>query len=87
MCIRDRDGNNDVFNAYINDTYEDVVNVNRLEIYNRWGKQVYSGSGQQGWDGVLNGNILEPDVYAFFMEIEIKDCTIVTKKGNVTLIR
>jgi gliding motility-associated-like protein len=81
------DGNNDVFNAYINDTYENVVNVNRLEIYNRWGKQVYSGSGQQGWDGVLNGNILEPDVYAFFMEIVIKDCTVVTKKGNVTLIR
>ena len=81
------DGNNDVFNVYVDPIYEEVVEVTHMEVYNRWGKLVYSSHDQNGWDGTFNGNYLNPDVYAYNIELTIKDCKDVQKRGNITIIK
>jgi len=39
------------------------------------------------WDGKLNGEAVRPGVYAYYVELEYIDGTIVTKKGSVHLLR
>lgn len=81
------DGRNDLFRAVIPDKYRDVVSTRALKVYDRRGQLIYDNEVTDGWDGTSFGHVVPPDVYAFFIEIEIQDCKTVTHQGNVTLVR
>jgi len=78
------DGVNDVFRLF-------GSNVESVElfVYNRWGQEVYTGSGSPaiGWDGTYKGVEQELGVYVYYASITFTDGTEKDFKGNVTLMR
>jgi gliding motility-associated-like protein len=86
----DENGLNDVF--YIN-AGQDVAEVNNFRVFNRWGEVIFENENFQpndpteGWDGFFNGEMLNPNVFIFFAEIEFKDGLVKIYKGDVTLTR
>ena len=81
------DGRNDFFRAVIPDRYQDVVTTVSFKVFDRRGQLLYDNASPQGWDGTVNGTPVPEDVYAYFIEIDIEDCQVVSDKGNVTLVR
>ena len=84
------DGFNDGFTIYAG---EDVVNIQTLAIFDRWGSQVFLGTNmtpnnvQEGWDGEKKGNQYPPGVYVYYAEIELSSGEIILEEGDVTLMR
>jgi gliding motility-associated-like protein len=77
------DNHNDVF-------YVRGHGVEQLEcnIYNRWGELIYTITDLAiGWDGTFKGVPQEMEVYVFTLDATLIDGNIVSKKGNLTLIR
>ena len=61
------DGKNDYFEIIEIDN--SCTEINRLMIFNRWGKPVFEAEGSQlKWDGTSNGNILANGVYFYVLE-------------------
>ncbi len=64
-----------------------------LKVYNRWGELIFDGAGDnatdanEGWDGTYHGKLQPMDVYVWYATAELETGKVVTKKGNVTLIR
>ncbi len=59
-----------------------------LNIYDRWGEQVYEGKSlDQCWDGQFKGKKLDPAVFAYYFTVEFRDGTRGEGKGNISLIR
>jgi len=60
-----------------------------LKIFNRWGKVVHEGSGENhAWDGMVDGELAPSDVYFFIFEIsnaETGEIEVVSK--DLTLVR
>ena len=83
------DGANDVF--YIRGS--GVFKIKMLRIFSRWGEVVFEGSNinpndaSSGWDGTYKGKKLTPDVFVYTAEVLCSNNTILTYKGNVTLIQ
>lgn len=77
------DGNNDLFrirSRYIDEIY--------LVVYDRWGERIFeTRDPEQGWDGRYQGQLLSPDVYAFYLEVRCIGGAEFIRKGNVTLLR
>ncbi|KAA2244788.1 T9SS type B sorting domain-containing protein [Chitinophaga agrisoli] len=77
------DGANDVLKVYGN-----TIASMELHIYNGWGQQVFqSKDQQQGWDGTMNGRQQPAGVYVYIVKATLQNGAVVTKKGNVTIIR
>lgn len=81
------DGRNDYFRAVIPQRYQEYVTPTSFKIYDKWGQLIYDNEDVAGWDGTYKGKALPPDVYAYFIEIDIEACKVVHDKGNVTLIK
>lgn len=70
-----------------------IRNVNRFEVYDRWGNQMFSatnltpGDTSQGWDGYARGKLASPGVYAYQIEVEFLDGTRELLSGDVLLLR
>lgn len=65
-----------------------TIDEMQLVIYDRWGEKVFETTDQtQGWDGMYKGELLEPDVYGFYLRINCINGEVYTKKGNINLIR
>lgn len=88
--------NGDVINDKWNLKGKRVRNIKTLNIYNRWGEMVYSGSNladgnidqKTGWDGLIKGQKALPGVYVFYAEIEFFGSDNFDKyKGEFTLLR
>ncbi len=83
------DGVNDVF--YIRGS--GVFRIKMLRIFNRWGEVVFEGSNinpndaSAGWNGTFKGKKLTPDVFVYTADVLCANDTILTYKGNVTLIQ
>lgn len=78
--------NGDTFNdELVFDLSEDQMQCTSLNVYNRWGKLVYSdGSYSNDWKGVNNsGNNLDEGTYFYILEI----CGRGAIKGYVTIVR
>ena len=80
---------NDYFNLYSSE--EGITNIS-IQIFNRWGGMVYENQNykigvSQGWDGKLNGEYLNPNVYVYLIKVErtAKENEVI--KGSVVLIR
>jgi len=81
------DGRNDYFRIR---SWGDAVNVKEFRVFDRWGKEVWSGSGAEaltGWDGTYNGTPAVMGVYYYTMEIQPPQSAGIVKQGDVTLIR
>ena len=80
---------NPVFNIVFDDTaLLGEVNVVEFQVYNRWGEILYNNENPTiGWDGRYKGDIVPPDVYAYYIEVAIEGCMSRSKKGNVTVIK
>lgn len=78
------DGRNDIFSPL---GIRFVKNMT-LEIWNRWGQQVYSSSDPtKGWDGNFQGAAAQTGVYAYLVKYTNTANEEKVIKGNVTLIR
>ncbi|MFK7970393.1 MAG: gliding motility-associated C-terminal domain-containing protein [Bacteroidia bacterium] len=81
------DGNNERFFIIQNCLISDV----RLEIYNRWGKQVFSANGPDAsWDGTFKGQSAPEGVYVWVLSYQGRFRRNTLSKrmnGTVTLIR
>jgi gliding motility-associated-like protein len=60
-----------------------------LQIFNRWGQLVYSGTDPlEGWDGTSNGTAAEAGTYMYYLRFEGGTKGVAhTRKGDITLIR
>jgi gliding motility-associated-like protein len=88
----------DVYNVFtpngdgVNDVYkfsDELLTSLNVDIYNRWGQQVFSFNDVNGfWDGKgYNGELLPEGVYFFTMEALGELGTSYVEEGTITLIR
>jgi gliding motility-associated-like protein len=79
------DGQNDVFTLK---KYNDLFVLDHLNIFNRWGKEVYSTNDiNQGWDGTWNGQPQEIGTYMYEVSVKDFDGQPHVFKGNISLLR
>lgn len=65
-----------------------TIDVMHLVIYDRWGEKVFESRDQSfGWDGTFKNELLEPDVYGYYLTVDCINGERFVKKGNVSLIR
>ncbi|MCS6903751.1 MAG: PKD domain-containing protein, partial [Bacteroidia bacterium] len=63
-----------------------------LQIYNRWGQKVFTGTNNQFWNGGWDNNINDPcteGVYIYHLKTEcsLEEGTYIDRTGTITLIR
>jgi gliding motility-associated-like protein len=86
-----QDGYNDYFTIYARDRTVKVIHS--LQIYDRWGNQVFYTEGIQpnvdkdGWDGTFRGQALNPAVFVWWAEVELESGRRFVMKGDVTIVR
>jgi len=79
------DGQNYVFTLK---KYSDLFILEHMNIFNRWGKEVYSTNDiNQGWDGTWNGQPQEIGAYMYEISVKDFDGQPHVFKGNVSLLR
>lgn len=59
-----------------------------FKIYNRYGQMVFSTTDlNEGWDGTMNGEVLNQGVFVYTLSFELIDGSIGEKSGNITLVK
>jgi gliding motility-associated-like protein len=59
-----------------------------FKVYDRYGKLVFETTDQNiGWDGTVNGQRQEMEVYTWYVRVIYQDGGVEEKTGNVTLLR
>ncbi|MFN0216057.1 MAG: gliding motility-associated C-terminal domain-containing protein [Saprospiraceae bacterium] len=87
----DDDGENDWFTVFAD--LKGVKHVQSLQIFDRWGNQVFLREDFQpndptlGWDGRFRGLEMNPAVFVYYAVVEFIDGQEVLFKGDVTLQR
>lgn len=83
------DAINQNFNIVFDDsTIDGEAQVTTFRVYDRWGELLYNNENPTvGWDGSFKGEIVPPDIYAYYIEVSIPGCVSRSKKGNVTVIK
>ena len=73
-----------------------VREVRHFSIYTRWGEVVHFKDNfiptnlpndPNGWDGTLNGQLLDNGVYVYILEVEFEDGTVESFQGDFTLLK
>ena len=61
----------------------------KMDVYNRWGQNVYEteSTDGRGWDGNLNNKPQPEGVYVYMIDVIFKDGQIEHHQGNITLLR
>lgn len=97
MCIPERvylpnafspngDNMNDVLR--IRSGFINQIEEFELMIFNRWGQQMYrSFDPLDGWDGSFENQIVEPDVYGYYLRVICPDGEELIQKGNISVLR
>ena len=90
----DGDGINDFFQIFAREGI--IRNVKRFSIYDRWGEIVFHRTDfmpltngddtDNGWNGRLNDELMNPAVFIYIAEIEFIDDTVEMYSGDVTLV-
>jgi len=84
------DGINDYVTVFTDHRVRKIV---YLEIFDRWGNQVFVGTNfapndpLKGWDGSFKGKKMNPAVFAYIAKVELINGAIVSRKGDITLLR
>lgn len=64
------------------------VQVESLDIFDRWGSPVFSGRGPDAaWDGLIRGKPANVGVYAYIARLRLDEGEEITVYGDVTLVR
>jgi gliding motility-associated-like protein len=81
----------------MNDVYyprgHGIQQIKSLRIFSRWGQLMYdrqnfsANDASSGWDGRFRGADLSPDVYVYILEVVCENGTVVSQKGDITLVR
>lgn len=81
------DGMNDYFLP--RETLSNTVATFKMEIFNRWGQQVFDSEVVEGrgWDGKFNGVDQPQGVYVYKLDVAFKNGTREHYTGNLTLLR
>jgi len=77
------DGRNDLFEMSL----KAESRIMSVEIFNRWGQLVYHQNGNKPWDGTFNGTGVDMGNYFYTVSYTCKDGTVMTKKGEVLVVR
>ncbi len=84
------DGSNDVWVLYAS---RNVSKIRQVTVYSRWGEKVWEAfdfppnEPAFGWDGRLDGLVLNPAVFVYVAEIEWRNGATEIIKGDVSLLR
>ena len=84
------DGNNDIFMIFGGPEVKEILT---FQVYDRWGNLVYEHEHFQpndptfGWDGTLDGRLMNAAVFGYYVSIEFVDGWIEQVKGDVILVR
>lgn len=84
------DGTNDNFTLFGGIS---ARKIQLLRIFNRWGALIFEGQDldlgdvSQGWDGTFKGELLTPDVFAFYALIEFIDDEVILYEGDLTILK
>ena len=85
------DGINDILSIFSKPGI--VSNIHTFKVFSRWGESVYEfhdfmpNDPTLGWDGKHKGELLDPGVFGYFLEVEFVDGVTKLFKGDVTLIK
>lgn len=80
------DNQNDLMRVRSN--FADQITEFRFIIYNRWGQEVYSSTNiSESWDGTIEGDDLEPDVYGYWLRVICPTGQELIQQGNITILR
>lgn len=85
------DGTNDFFRIFVSE--KNVLAIESLDIFDRWGMQMYHGeqlplfSIDAGWDGQYQGQVCNPGVYVWYARVKLLTGESVLVKGDVVLMR
>lgn len=85
----DSDGINDFFTLQ----GRDIGVIRSLRVFDRWGNKVFDKQNialndlSAGWNGTFRGQAMQPDVFAWFAEIEFIDGVVEVISGDLTLVR
>ncbi|MBK7811784.1 MAG: gliding motility-associated C-terminal domain-containing protein [Saprospiraceae bacterium] len=83
----------------VNDFFYPVVSpdsynsIRQMRIFDRWGNQIFFRENIQpnqpsdGWDGTYKGQLLNPGVYVWMLDLEWKNGEIEKYQGDLSLIR
>ena len=78
------DGHNDVILA----RGWGIKELLEFRIYNRWGEMVFeSNDVNKGWDGYYKDKLQATETYVYTVRALMYDDQIISKKGNLSLIR
>jgi len=81
------DGYNDRFELY---TGPEVAQITTLEVYSRWGGQVYvyePSGGLPAWDGYVEGEMAPAGLYLWVARLRLLNGQEVDRSGEVLLVR
>lgn len=87
------DGINEYFTLYADPEESDVEEIQRLTIFNKWGRMVYDqhhllpGNDKAGWDGTSKGHLLQEGVYTWVATMLNQDKLTYKCSGTVLLLK
>ncbi len=85
------DGVNDLFMIFTGNI--GIVQIDRLEVYSRWGERLFIAENFQpndpnyGWDGKQQGRELNPGVFVYYAQVRFTDGRLKTIKGEIILMK
>lgn len=80
------DNQNDVMRVRSN--FAEQITEFRFIIYNRWGQEVFASDDIfESWDGTIEGDDLEPDVYGYWLRVVCPTGQELVQQGNISIIR
>ncbi len=85
------DASNENFTVYADQ--DEVVQVNFLRVFDRWGELVFQNSDfspsdeRIGWDGSFKGDFVQPGVFVYVAEVLFADGVVILYKGDLTVVK
>lgn len=81
--------NGDGLNDAITPMIVGYARINYFYIFNRFGQKVFSTANENypAWNGTYNGEKCDLGVYYYVINVTAPDGSVVTKKGDISLIR
>jgi gliding motility-associated-like protein len=67
--------------------------ITRMSVYNRWGEEVFTAENINpndagaGWDGTYKGQVLQPDVFVYVIELTCETGVPFKLTGDISLVR
>ncbi|MEO7983937.1 MAG: PKD domain-containing protein, partial [Bacteroidota bacterium] len=85
--------NGNGMNEYFYPRGKGVAKIKSFRVFNRWGEVVFErmnfipNDATAGWDGTYKGRKMTADVFIYTCDVVCENNTVLTYKGDVTLLR